>query len=75
MLKECEFTFEALTTYVNKSNETEFFPDTLKLAIATPVFKKEDPLDKSNYWPVSILPLLSKVYESVISCLIILTAF
>ena len=28
--------------------------------------KKEDPLDKSNYRPVIILPLLSKVYEKVI---------
>ena len=32
----------------------------------TPVFKKEDPLDKANYRPVSILLLLSKVYERVI---------
>ena len=33
------------------------------MANVTSVFKKEDPLDKSNYRPVSILPLLSKVYE------------
>ena len=32
----------------------------------TAVFKKEDPLDKANYRPVGILPLLSKVYERVI---------
>ena len=31
-----------------------------------PVFKKEDPLDKSNYRPVSILPFRSKVYEKAI---------
>ena len=31
-----------------------------------PVFKKEYSFDKSNYRPVSILPLLSKVYEKVI---------
>ena len=36
------------------------------MANVTPVFKKEDPLDKSNYRPVSILPLLLKVYERVI---------
>ena len=29
-------------------------------------FKKEDSFDKSNYRPVSILPLLSKVYGKVI---------
>ena len=38
----------------------------LKLANITPIFKKDDPLDKSNYRPVSILPLLSKVYERII---------
>ena len=36
------------------------------MANVTPVFKKEGPLDKSNYRPVSILPLLLKVYERVI---------
>ena len=46
--------------------ETGNFPDSLKMANVTPVFKKEDPLDKSNYRPVSTLPLLSNVYERVI---------
>ena len=32
----------------------------------TLVHKKSDPLDKENYRPVSILPLLSKVYERAI---------
>ena len=30
-----------------------------------PVHKKKDPTDKTNYRPVSILPLLSKVFEKV----------
>ena len=46
--------------------ETGIFPSSLKLANITPIFKKNDPLDKSNYRPVSILPLLSKVYERII---------
>ena len=66
ILKECEFTFDILTKCINKSIETGYFPDSLKLANVAPVFKKEDPLDKSIYRPVSILPLLSKVYEKVI---------
>ena len=45
----------------NKSIEIGLFPDSLKLAYVTPVFEKEDPLDKNNYRPVSILPLLSSV--------------
>ena len=37
--------------------------DCLKQANVSPIFKKNDPLDKENYRPVGILPLLSKVYE------------
>ena len=66
ILKECEFIFDVLTKCINKSIETGYFPDSLKLANVAPAFKKVDPLDKSNYRPVSILPLLSKVYEKVI---------
>ena len=66
ILKECEFTFDVLTKRINKSIETGYFPDSLKIANVAPVFKKVDPLDESNYRPVSVLPLLSKVYEKVI---------
>ena len=67
ILKESEyFTFEILTNCINKSIETGCFPDSLKAANITPIFKKDDPLDKANYRPVSILPLISKVYERLI---------
>ena len=46
--------------------ETGIFPSSLKLGNITPIFKKGDPLNKSNCRPVSILPLLSKVYERII---------
>ena len=39
------------------------FPENLKLADVTPVFKKKDPLDKTNYRPVSVLPPVSKIFE------------
>ena len=65
-LKECEFTFDVLTKCINKAVESGYFPDSLKLANIAPVFSKEDHLDISNYRPVSILPLLLKVYEKVI---------
>ena len=42
------------------------FPHCLKQAEAIPVFKKEEKLNKSNYRPVSILPVISKVYERLI---------
>ena len=66
ILKESEFTFGILTNCINKSIETGCFPDSLKAANITPIFKKDDPLDKANYRSVSILPLISKVCERLI---------
>ena len=42
------------------------FPITLKNANVTPVQKKYDPTDKTNFQSISVLPLLSKVFERVI---------
>ena len=66
ILKECEFTFEILTQCMNKSFTSGEFPDCLKQANVSPIFKKDDPLDKENYRPVSILVLISKVYEKLL---------
>ena len=49
--------------YVNKPFASGEFPDCLKQANILTIFKKDDPLDKKNYRPVTILPLLSTVYE------------
>ena len=37
----------------------------MKLADITPVFKKKDPMNKTNYHPVSVLPIVSKVFENI----------
>eukprot|EP00732_Lithocolla_globosa_P000859 Lithocolla_globosa_v1_NODE_337_length_4409_cov_50.992421.p1 type:complete len:855 gc:universal NODE_337_length_4409_cov_50.992421:3132-568(-) len=39
------------------------FPDKLKLARVTPLYKKGNPFIESNYRPVSILNTLSKIFE------------
>ena len=39
------------------------FPESLKKADVTPVYKKDDRTNKENYRPVSILPSISKVFE------------
>ena len=71
LLKECDFSYEKLTNCIHNSLSEGFFLDSLKRANITPVHKKDGPLDKENYRPVSILPLLSKVYERaiLINCL------
>lgn len=42
------------------------FYDCLKSANITPVFKKDEPKYKENNRPVSLLPLLSKVFKRLI---------
>ena len=55
-----------LLTEFNESLKLNRFPHSMKSANITPVFKKNDRTDKSNYRPVSILPNLSKVFERCI---------
>ena len=47
----------------NKILKTGNFPDKLKLADITPVFSKNNPLEKENYRPVSVLRVVSKIFE------------
>ena len=42
------------------------FPDLLKYADVTPVFKKGDATDKENYRPISTLSNFSKIFEKLI---------
>ena len=43
---------------LNEFPETGIFPDNLKIADITLIFKKKDTLDKTNYPSVSILPIM-----------------
>ena len=49
----------------NDSIEKSDFPQNLKLADITPAYKKNDPLDKTNYQPISILPVISKIFGRI----------
>ena len=42
------------------------FPEILKKAEVTPVFKKVDPTSKTDYRPVSSLSKFSKIFEKLI---------
>ena len=53
----------AICFYFNKSLENGIFPNCLKLANITPVFKKDARTSKNNYRLVSILPVFSKIFE------------
>ena len=38
----------------------------MEVADVIPVFKKEDPNNKANYRPISLLPIISKIFERVL---------
>ena len=50
----------------NEGISTARFLDSLKNAEVKPVFKKKSRIDKENYRPVSILPVISKIFERLI---------
>ena len=54
-----------LTKIIHSSIQNGCFPDELKAAEVTPIFKKNDDLDKENYKPGSVLPHVSKIIEKV----------
>ena len=56
-------TAETLQQLFNQARTTGEFPSDLKNADVTSAFKKNNPLSKENYRPVSFLPIISKVFE------------
>lgn len=53
----------SLTKLFNLSIASGYFPSGWKCARITPIFKSIDPALPSNYCPISILPIVSKVLE------------
>lgn len=54
-----------LSPLINKCYETGTFPDSLKLARVTPIFKGGSPDSPSNYRPISIISIISKLIEKL----------
>ncbi len=60
------FVSPRLALLVNQSFQFCIFPDKLKVAKVITLFKKGNPDLPSNYRPVSLLPIFSKVFEKLI---------
>ena len=58
-------TVEVLHRLFNEIRTKDVFWDNLKLAYVTPVFRKDDPFNKENYRPASVLRTISKIYENL----------
>lgn len=55
-----------LTKCINKCLNDGIFPDNLKVAKVTPIYKAGVKTDPGNYRPISVLPVISKIYEKVL---------
>ena len=56
-----------LKDILNNCIDLGIFPDRLKLADITPIFKSGDRTTKKNYRPVSILNIISKLFEKLMN--------
>ena len=55
-----------LSRLMNVCLEAGHFPDFMKVARVTPVFKADDPTKFGNYRPISVLSVFSKIFERII---------
>ena len=57
---------EPLADIINLCFEKSTVPRDMKIAKITPIYKKGDPSQCSNYRPVAVLPVFSKVFEAAL---------
>ena len=55
-----------LTHIINQSLREGLFPSELNLAKVYPIFKVGATNEITNYMPISVLPIFSKVFEKII---------
>ena len=56
----------SLTFIFNFSIMSRAFPDDLKMAQVTPAFKGGDRDDLGNYRPISVLPIVARIFEKLV---------
>ena len=63
LIKTHDIVSNHLSSYYNKAKNNQNYPASLKLANVVPVHKKEERTLMKNYRPVSLLPIVSKLFE------------
>jgi hypothetical protein len=64
-----DFEFVAVFASVLNASMTQgVFPSQLKLAKVCPIHKGDSKTDVSNYRPISLLPIFSKIFEKALHC-------
>ena len=57
---------DSIKSIANLMTTESLFSDQAKITLVTPIFKKDDRMEKKNYRPISVLSCLSKVLEKII---------
>ncbi len=61
-----EVFIDPLLIIINPTLNTGIVPDKVKIAKVTPVYKKDDQSQFTNYRPISLLPVVSQIFERII---------
>jgi hypothetical protein len=56
-----------LTTYFNNAIDEHQYPDSLKTTKVIELYKKKDKTNPANYRPISLLPIIGKVFDTLIN--------
>ena len=64
----CPYIVPVILHLCNLSIRNKCFPNSWKTATITPLHKKGDHSDPTNFRPISILPCVSKILEKIIHC-------
>ena len=65
MSKVCLACF--LATFFNKCIAQSVFPENFKTAVVNPIHKTTTPRLMNDFRPISLLPILSKIFEKIIA--------
>ena len=67
IIKDNSDIFSRFQVNFNNAVKTSAFPEQLDYADVKPIFEKDSLTDEKNYRPISILPIVSKIYERCIN--------
>jgi hypothetical protein len=70
--RECK---RLIANVFNLCSSLGIFPKVLKIGKVTALYKSVDKTDPTNYRPITVLPILSKIFEKIILLILIILSY